>query len=109
MIRHDATGGLLLVAAATLAMIFANTPASSVYKGILELPVIVVFAAFDIAKPLLLCINDGLMAVFFLMVGLEVEREMLAGHLSSPAKIVLPGLAAVTGIVFRAHQCGFRY
>lgn len=102
MIQHDATGGILLVAAATLAMIFANTPASSVYKGILEVPVIVVIGAFDIAKPLLLWINDGLMAVFFLLVGLEVKREVLAGHLSSPAQIVLPGLAAVAGIVFPA-------
>ncbi len=102
MIQHDATGGLLLVAAAALAMIFANTSANSAYQGILELPVVVAIGTFDIAKPLLLWVNDGLMAVFFLMVGLEVKREMMEGHLSTPAQIVLPGLAAVAGIVFPA-------
>ncbi len=83
-------------------MLFANTPVNYIYQSILELPVIVAIGVFEIAKPLLLWVNDRLMAVLFLMVGLEVKREMLEGHLSSPAQIVLPGLAAVAGIAFPA-------
>lgn len=102
MIQQDALGGIVLVAAALLAMIVANSPLSSFYQGFLDLPVAIQFGSFEIAKPLLLWINDGLMAIFFFLVGLEVKREIIEGHLSSPSQIVLPAIAAVAGIVFPA-------
>ena len=102
MIQQDALGGIVLVAAAVLAMIVANSSLSSFYQGFLDLPVAIQFGSFEIAKPLLLWINDGLMAIFFFLVGLEVKREIIEGHLSSPSQIVLPAIAAVAGIVFPA-------
>jgi len=102
MVQHDAAGGVILVIAALLAMIMANSPADAFYNGVLNLPVAVQFGTFEIAKPLLLWINDGLMAIFFFMVGLEIKREILDGHLNSIEQITLPAIAAVAGIVFPA-------
>ncbi len=98
MVQHDAAGGILLIAAAALAMLMANSFLSSLYTGFLNVPVTIQIGAFEIAKPLLLWINDGLMAVFFFMIGLEVKREILEGHLSSKEQIILPGIAAIAGI-----------
>jgi NhaA family Na+:H+ antiporter len=102
MIQHDAAGGVILVLAAFLALIFANSPLASFYSGLLDLPVVFKIGAFEIAKPLLLWINDGLMAIFFFMVGLEVKREVLQGHLNSVEKITLPAIAAIAGIAVPA-------
>ena len=102
LIQHEAAGGVLLVAAAALAMILANSPAFGFYNGLLEIPVSVRFGAFEIAKPLLLWVNDGLMAIFFFLVGLEVKREILDGQLSSVSQVTLPAVAAIAGIVFPA-------
>lgn len=102
MIQHDAAGGVILVLAALAALIFANTPLSAFYTGMLDLPVAVKFGGFEIAKPLLLWINDGLMAIFFFMVGLEVKREVLQGHLNSVEQITLPAIAAIAGIAVPA-------
>lgn len=102
LIHHESFGGGLLVFAAAVAMLLANSPGSEAYQGFLGLPVEVVFGNFEIAKPLLLWVNDGLMALFFLLIGLEIKREMLDGNLSSPKQIVLPGIAAIAGIVFPA-------
>jgi NhaA family Na+:H+ antiporter len=102
MIQHDAFGGVILVAAALLAMLIANSPLNSFYQSFLNIPVAVQFSNFEIAKPLLLWINDGLMAIFFFLVGLEVKREIVEGHLSSPEQIVLPAIAAIAGIAFPA-------
>lgn len=99
MIQHDAAGGVLLICAAVIALLLANSPVSFIYKGVLAVPVTVAIGNFEIAKPLLLWVNDGLMAVFFLMVGLEIKREIFEGHLSSLPQVVLPGLGAVAGIV----------
>ncbi len=100
--QHEAAGGFILVFAAMIAMIMANTPLNSFYNGLLEIPVVVQFGAFEIAKPLILWVNDGLMAIFFFLVGLEIKREMVGGNLSSPAQITLPAIAAVAGIAFPA-------
>jgi len=98
MVAHDAAGGILLVFAAALALVLANSSANIFYTGMLDLPVTIQFGDFIIAKPLLLWINDGLMALFFFLVGLEVKREIIDGHLSSKEQIVLPGIAAIAGI-----------
>ncbi|MCK9799699.1 Na+/H+ antiporter NhaA [Pseudomonas sp. MAFF 302030] len=95
----EAASGLLLIAAAVLALIINNSPLSWLYNGLLETPVVAQIGALKIAKPLLLWINDGLMALFFLLIGLEVKREVLEGHLSKPSQIVLPGAAAIGGML----------
>ena len=98
----EAASGLLLIAAAVLALIINNSPLSWLYSGLLEVPVAVQIGALNIAKPLLLWINDGLMALFFLLIGLEVKREVVNGHLSKPSQIVLPATAAIGGMVVPA-------
>ncbi|QXG36681.1 Na+/H+ antiporter NhaA [Pseudomonas viridiflava] len=98
----EAAGGLLLIAAAALALIINNSPLSWLYNAFLETPVESRIGAMQIAKPLLLWINDGLMALFFLVIGLEVKREVLEGHLSKPSQIVLPGAAAIGGMLVPA-------
>ncbi|RWU22511.1 Na+/H+ antiporter NhaA [Pseudomonas alkylphenolica] len=98
----EAASGLLLIAAAAMALIINNSPLSYLYNGLLDVPVVVQIGALKIAKPLLLWINDGLMALFFLLIGLEVKREVIDGHLSKPSQIVLPGAAAVGGMVVPA-------
>ena len=98
----EAAGGLLLIAAAALALIINNSLLSWLYNAFLDVPVVAQIGAVKIAKPLLLWINDGMMALFFLLIGLEVKREVLEGHLSKPSQIVLPGMAAVGGMVIPA-------
>ena len=98
----EAASGLLLIAAAVLALVINNSPLSWLYNGLLDTPVVAQVGALKIAKPLLLWINDGLMALFFLLIGLEVKREVLDGQLSKPSQIVLPGAAAIGGMVVPA-------
>ncbi|WP_426810816.1 Na+/H+ antiporter NhaA [Pseudomonas sp. WOUb67] len=98
----EAASGLLLIAAAVLALIINNSPLSYLYSGLLDVPVVVQVGALNIAKPLLLWINDGLMALFFLLIGLEVKREVVDGHLSKPSQVILPATAAVGGMVVPA-------
>lgn len=101
-LKQDSAGGILLVAATFLALVFANTPLLPFYESFLEIPIQLRFGNFEIAKPLLLWVNDGLMAVFFFHVGLELKCELVDGELSSPSKIVLPGIAAVGGMLVPA-------
>jgi NhaA family Na+:H+ antiporter len=100
--KLEAASGIVLVVAAALALIIANSPLSTVYDAFLNLPVSLQFGALVIAKPLLLWINDGLMALFFLLVGLEIKRELVLGELSSWAKASLPGYCALGGMVLPA-------
>ncbi len=101
--QQESAGGILLIAAALLALIMINTPMlSGLYNSLLQTPVVIQIGNFAIAKPLLLWINDGLMAVFFFLVGLELKREILEGSLSSPAQIVLPAVGALAGIAVPA-------
>ncbi|RMD62122.1 hypothetical protein D6833_07350, partial [Candidatus Parcubacteria bacterium] len=79
----EAAGGLFLMAATVVALLVANTPLKGYYTALLELPLEIRIGAFGLAKPLLLWINDGLMAVFFFLVGMELKRELVEGHLSS--------------------------
>jgi Na+:H+ antiporter, NhaA family len=100
--RLEAAGGVLLIGAAALALLCANSPLEEFYDGFREMPVAVVFGKLEIAKPLLLWINDGLMAVFFLLVALEIKREALSGQLSSRDQLVLPLLCAAGGVAVPA-------
>jgi NhaA family Na+:H+ antiporter len=98
-LRLEAAGGLLLMAAAALAMLVANSPLVSFYLGTLAIPFEVRLGTFEIAKPLLLWVNDGLMAIFFLLIGLELKREVLEGHLSTIRSAALPAFAAAGGMM----------
>lgn len=98
-LRLESAGGILLIAAAGLAILCVNTPMSSVYQLLLDTPVEFRVGGLEIAKPLLLWINDGLMAVFFYLIGLELKRELLEGELSDPANIILPGVGAIGGML----------
>jgi len=98
-LKLESAGGLLLVAVAVLALICSNTALRPAYDALLNIPVEARFGSFAIAKPLLLWINDGLMAIFFLLVGLEVKREVIEGELSTPAQVVLPVVAGLGGMI----------
>jgi len=100
--KLDAASGILLIMAAVLALIAANSPLKVYYDQLLSTDVIVAVGSFSIHKPLLLWINDGLMALFFLLVGLELKREVLIGELNQLSKIALPGIAAIGGMLVPA-------
>jgi len=98
-LRLESSGGILLMAAGVLAMVAANSGAAGLYQLFIETPVEMRVGALQIAKPLFLWVNDGLMAIFFFLVGLELKREFLEGELSQPANVVLPAVGAVGGMV----------
>lgn len=100
--RLEAAGGILLIVAAALALACANSPLEEFYDSFRAMPVAVVFGDLQIAHSLLHWINDGLMAVFFLLVALELKREMLSGQLSSFDQVLLPMLCALAGVVVPA-------
>lgn len=101
-LKLESAGGILLMATAVLAIIVANSPLESYYALLLDTPVEIRIGAFEIAKPLLLWINDGLMAVFFFLVGLELKRELVEGELSDKRNIILPGAGAIGGMLVPA-------
>ena len=100
--QMESAGGILLLIAAVLALIIANSPLAGLYANLLDTPVAVQFGAFEIDKPLFLWINDGLMAIFFFLVGLEIKREFMEGELSSPTQVILPGMGALGGMLVPA-------
>ena len=100
--RLEAAGGIVLLVAAAGGLAWANSPWASVYTSLWSTPVVVGVGAFGIAKPLLLWVNDGLMAVFFFVVGLEIKREVLIGELAGRRRAALPAAAAVGGMVVPA-------
>jgi len=102
LFRHEAAGGVILMIAAAAALLLDNSPLDWLYDSMLATPVVVQLGALMIDKPLLLWINDGLMAVFFFLVGLEIKRELLEGRLSTWNQAALPVLAAVGGMLFPA-------
>jgi len=100
--RLESAGGILLLTAAVIAMLVANSPIAIVYDALLDTPVAIQVGALSIDKPLLLWVNDGLMAVFFFLVGLEIKREVIEGELSSFSQVILPGMGALGGMAVPA-------
>lgn len=101
--RNESTSGLILIIVTIIALILRNSEFSSFYTSFLHTEITFkVGNILDIDKPLILWINDGLMAIFFLFIGLEIKRELLAGHLSSASKIALPAIAALGGMLVPA-------
>ncbi|MBL0448778.1 Na+/H+ antiporter NhaA [Aeromonas caviae] len=98
-LKLESASGIILILAALLAIGLANSALAQHYQSFLNTEVQVRIAALDINKPLLLWINDGFMAIFFLLVGLEVKREMLEGALSSRVQATFPAIAAVGGML----------
>jgi Na+:H+ antiporter, NhaA family len=100
--RLEAAGGIVLIAAAALALLLANSPLAGMYARLLDLPLQVRVGGFEIHKPLLLWINDGLMAMFFLLVALEIKRERLSGQLAGREQLLLPLVCASAGVALPA-------
>ena len=100
--NHEASGGILLMAAALAAMIIANSGLAPAYEAFLGAQFSVLLNGEGLSKPAILWINDGLMAVFFFLIGLELKREMLEGKLKNPRDVALPGIAAVGGMALPA-------
>lgn len=100
--RHDASGGILLMLSAVAAMIIANSAMAPYYSDALGAKLAITLNGEGLNKPMILWINDGLMAVFFFLVGLELKREILEGKLKNPRDVILPGMAAVGGMAVPA-------
>lgn len=100
--QADALGGFLLICAATLAIVMTNSPLRGLYEGFVNMDVVVKVGLLGLDKPLHLWINDGLMAIFFFLVGLEVRREIREGELATRERAMLPIIAALGGIAVPA-------
>jgi NhaA family Na+:H+ antiporter len=100
--RLEAAGGIVLIAAAAIAMLCANSPLAGGYEALRQTPLSIGLGDFTLAKPLLLWINDGLMAVFFLLVALEIKREATSGQLARRDQLVLPLVCACAGVIVPA-------
>ena len=98
-VKMESSAGLVLMAATAVALLAANSPLVGLHSSLVDTPVEFRFGAFVLAKPLLLWVNDGLMAVFFLLVALELKRELLVGHLSDRSQLTLPVVGAVAGML----------
>jgi len=101
-IKKESSGGILLIFATILALVLSNTFIAPMYESFLHIPVEIRIGSLHLDKSLYHWVNDGLMAVFFLLIGLEVKREILEGHLSSLKQVALPGVAAIGGMVVPA-------
>jgi NhaA family Na+:H+ antiporter len=101
-IHHEASGGVILLIAAVFALILANSPLASLYGALLDTPVSIRIGALELDKNLLHWINDGLMAIFFFHVGLEIKRELVEGELSSFRQASLPAIGALGGMIVPA-------
>lgn len=98
-LKLEIAGGVILFLAAVLAMLVANSILEPFYQSLLATPVKVQVGVLKVAKPLILWINDGLMAIFFFLVGLELKRELLEGELSNKKNVILPGIGAIGGMI----------
>jgi len=98
-VSTESSSGFLLFAVTLLALAWANSPWAATYEALWNYPVGFNFGEFELIKPLILWINDGLMAIFFFLIGLEVKREILIGELNTLKKASLPIFAALGGII----------
>ena len=101
-LHKESSSGIILIFVTILALILQNSFLSNYYTSFLHTPLEIKIGSLQIAKPLLLWINDGLMAIFFFLIGLEVKREVLEGHLSSLSQVTLPIIAAIGGMLIPA-------
>jgi NhaA family Na+:H+ antiporter len=101
-LHSESASGIILMITAALALIVANSPLNAWYNLLLDTPVAVQVGGLEVAKPLLLWINDGLMSLFFFLVGLELKRELIEGSLSDKRNIILPGVGAIGGMLIPA-------
>lgn len=101
-LKLESSSGIMLMIAAGMALILANSPLNTFYAFLTDIPLEIRFGSLEIAKPLLLWINDGFMAVFFFLIGLELKRELIEGELSNRKNIVLPGVGAIGGMLVPA-------
>ena len=101
-LKLESAGGILLLFSAAVAMLLANSPLSSQYNDFLNLPVSLQIGSFSINKTLIHWINDGFMAVFFVLVGMEVKKELFEGALSSYQQAIFPAIAAMGGMIVPA-------
>jgi NhaA family Na+:H+ antiporter len=99
---HEAAGGILLMLSAVAALMVAISGLQDAYQSFLTAKFSVTLNGEGLSKPLILWINDGLMAVFFFLIGLELKREMMEGKLKNPRDVVLPGVAAILGMALPA-------
>jgi len=100
--KHEASGGILLMLSAVLALVIANSDGQPLYRAMLDTKLAILLAGDGLEKPLILWINDGLMAIFFFLIGLEIKREVFEGKLRNPRDIILPGAAAIGGMAMPA-------
>jgi NhaA family Na+:H+ antiporter len=98
----EASSGIVLIIATLIALVWANSPWAESYAALWHTTVTFSVGSFELSKDLLHWINDGLMAVFFFVVGLEIKREVLVGELASPRRAILPIVAAIGGMVVPA-------
>ena len=101
-LQLETAGGALLILCVVIAMLIANSPLSDLYTSLIDMTVAIQVGALTINKPLLLWVNDGLMAVFFFLIGLEIKREVMDGELSSFDQVILPGMGALGGMLVPA-------
>lgn len=101
-IKKESSAGIVLITVTILALILQNSFLTDFYTNFLHTPLQISFGSFGIAKPLLLWVNDGLMAIFFFLIGLEVKREVIEGELSTKAQVMLPIIAALGGMIVPA-------
>ena len=99
-VKTESLAGVLLFGATIIALIWANSGFADVYQGIWQTKLSVSFQGFELNKELILWINDGLMAIFFFLIGLELKRELLIGEINTLKKAAFPLLAALGGVVF---------
>ncbi|MEN2997437.1 MAG: Na+/H+ antiporter NhaA [Brevinematia bacterium] len=98
-LKNEKVGGVIVLAFAIIGVILANSPLKDIYFKVIETKISIHVGEFQISKSLLHWINDGLMVLFFLMVGMEIKREMLVGELASVKKAILPSIAALGGVL----------
>ena len=101
-LQLEASAGIILMIAAAVAIVLDNSPLAPFYDALLSTKFSIALGDAALSKPLLLWINDGLMAIFFLLIGLEIKREILEGQLSNREQILLPTIAAIGGMVIPA-------